>query len=443
MAESSLLRASTVGVAARSAALAVTAVTHFWLARELGPSGYGEFVLALVIQGLVALASNLGVSSALAYHVAQDPGRARPILWYGLILSVATVALVLPPTWLVLVASDLSIFPGLEPGWVAAALVTVPLRLFQEHFGAACVGLGLLGRTFAQNAAGPSLLLAALVTARLAGTLDPPTVAAAWLVANVGAVGLAASLTMPTLPRESAPGRTSSLRLAVDLLALGGQQTLNFAAWWSLARGGRAIVGAVAGTEGAGRFGVSASIAEILMYIPSVIQLSLFSRIARAEAGDAATEVQRSTRLAVLIVTVASAVMALAAAWSIEALLGPSYRDAAATFVALIPGVIALTPVTIIGVYFLARLGQPAVNLVPTAVALATLVPAVWLLGQRWGIVGAGLGTSLAYVVAGGVAVALFTRRSKLGWIPTIVPTVSDGRSVLRIVMGRGPTPWS
>lgn len=442
-AELSLLRSSTLGVAARSVALAVTAATHLWLARELGPSGYGGFVLALVIQGMVALISNLGLSSAVAYHVAQDPGRARPILWLGLIVSVANVALVLPLAWLVLVASGLSIFPGLEPGWIAAALVTVPLRLFQEHFAGTCVGLGLLGRTFAQHAAGPWLLLAALIASRLTGTLDPATVAGAWLVANVGAVGLAALLTMPILPSQSASGRIGPFRLGLDLLALGGQQTLNFAAWWSLSRGGRAIVGAVAGTEGAGRFGVSASIAEFVMYIPSVIQLSLFSRIARAEAGDAATEVQRSTRVAVLIVTVASAVVALAAYWSIEALLGPSYRDAAATFVALIPGVIALTPVTIIGVYFLARFGQPAVNLAPTAVALATLIPAVFVLGQRWGIVGAGLGTSLAYIVAGAVAVALFTHRSKLGWIPTVLPTARDGRSVLHILKWRGPAPWS
>lgn len=436
--EDSLFRASSFGLASRSLALAVTVATHLWLAREIGPSGYGGFVLALVIQGAVALASNLGLGSALSYYIAQEPGRSRQIVWSGFIASTFIATPLLPLAWLFLVASDAPLFPGLHPGWVAVALVTVPLRLLQEDLAGVCVGLGRLGRMFAQNALAPLMLLAALAAGRAAGNLDQATVAAAWLVANVGSACAALILTLPLLSSRGAPGWTGDFRFALRLVSLGGQQTLNLAAWWLLARISRAIVGVVAGTDGAGRFAISASIAEVVTQIPSVIQVSLFSRVARAEAEHSAGDVQRVTRVAVLIVAVASVAATIAGAWLIDGYLGPAYRDSIATLVALAPGIIALTPVTIIGVYFVARLGQPAVNLVPTVAALVALVPGAWILGERWGIFGAAVGTTLGYAVAGAAAVALFSRRSGLGWTSTVLPTAGDVRLVVDRLTGRG-----
>lgn len=427
-ATTSLLRLSSIGVVIRSIALGISIVTNLWIARDLGPAEYGTFVLAVVLQGAVALVSNLGVGSALAYDIAQDPGGARRSFSLAFVLSGLTLAITLPSAWLVLVVGAAPHISQLAFAWIGLALILAVPRVIQELFGAVCTGLGLLERTFAQNASGPVIFLAALVVARALGPLTPADIAAAWVISNVGATAFGAVLTIRLLPR-GAP-RDGHLRLRAGSFAwFGAQQTLNLAAWWSLMRINRTIIAGVAGTDDVGRFAVSAAMAEIVMYIPNVIQLSLFTRIARTEVEDAAMEVRRSIRVALVQVALVSIAITLGALWFIEPLLGPAYRDVVPTFIALVPGLIGLTPVTIIATFFLARLGRPALNLIPTAVSLLVLIPAVWTFGERWGIVGAGIGTSVAYLTAGVVAVILFVSRRKIGrhGTATHVPPIVSG----------------
>lgn len=437
----SLPRVTGVGFLLRVLAVAISAATHLWLARELGPAGYGAFALALVVHGGLALTADLGLGSALAYRIAQDPADSRRLVVAAVLGSAMVSTVVLPLASLVLLTGRLALVPGLHPGWIAAALLAAPLRLAQEDLASACVGLGRVGRSILQSVMLPFVFLCLLLALRVVGSLDQSGVAFAWLLAQLGAVVIASALTFPVLSSTLRWEWSGGLHTSFGLLALGMPQTLNMAAWWLLVRTDRAIIGAVAGIAAVGRFSVAASLVEILLNIPSVVGLSLFERLTREEEETAARSVQRLTRLTTTSLTIVALMTVPAGAFVLQAVLGESYADVGLTVVVLLPGIIALTPATILGGYFFARLGRPVMNLVPTSAALTALVPAVWMLTERWGIVGAGLGTSLAYIMAGAVAVALFSRQSGLDWRGTLLATPADGRMAAALLfrrIGRG-----
>lgn len=426
------------GLGARVGGLALTAATHLWLARELGPAAYGSFVLALVVNGAAVLAANVGIGSGVAFRIARTPASSRPLLLAGILAAITSVLLALAVLVPLLVIGRIEPFPGVSPAWLAVALVGVPLRVLQEVFAGATVGLGRSGRSLALAIATPTFLLAALLTVQSGGSLSEASVAAAWWVSQAASLGAAIGLTARTLP--AGPWNVAlALRSIPSVLTIGAQQTLNMAAWWFLVRTDRSIVGAVAGAEAAGRFAIASSLADVVLNVPSVVALVSFYGLSSEGTALAARTVQRLTRGTISVMAVAVAlglpVVGLVSSW----ILGPAYADVAIILVALAPGIVALTPATLVAPYFLAVLGRPALNLLSTAAALVVLVPAVWSLTGVWGVIGAAIGTSLAYVTAGAVAVAVFSAKSDAGWRRTIVPTVSDGRQLLRILSGADP----
>src|SRR5215210_6624745 len=58
---------------------AFTAALTIFLSRELGPSGYGTFALALSITGLLVRASSGATSQAVARYLAERHGRTEEI----------------------------------------------------------------------------------------------------------------------------------------------------------------------------------------------------------------------------------------------------------------------------------------------------------------------------------------------------------------------------
>lgn len=403
------LRQSGAGVTARTIALTATAGSHLWVAGELGPHSYGAFALALFLQGAVGLLANLGIASAVSYRIAQEPHSASSVIRAGLLLASATMALALPASWLAMNTTGVPAASELGPLWVSVALATVPLRLLQEVLTGALTGLGRLSLTFCLYSAAPSYLVLALVAARITGPLDSFAVMGALLASHAAAACLAVALVAGSIPR-SALGTTTLLGAAqvLRLFSLGWQQTLNLGAWWTLARLNRALVAGFAGLDGTGRFAVGASIAEMLTYIPSAIQLSLFSRLARLRPADSGASVRTAMKTAIKLVAVGALLVGVVAVALLERLLGTAYADVSLILIALLPGTVALTPVGIIGAYFLAGRGRPWLNLLPTIAAITTLVPAVLVLGSWWGLVGAAIGTSVAYSTAAAVALLLY-----------------------------------
>ena len=426
------------GIGARVGGLALTAATHLWLARELGPAGYGSFVLALVLNGAAVLAANAGIGSGVAFRIARAPTSPRPILLAGIIAATASVLLALAVLIPLVVLGGIDPFPGVSRAWVAFAVAGVPLRIFQEVFAGATVGLGRSGRSLALAIATPTFLLTALLVAQSGAPLSEAAVAAAWWLSQVAGLAAAVALAVPTLP-AGAWNIPLALRSTPSILMIGAQQTLNMAAWWFMVRTDRSIVGAVAGAEAAGRFAIASSLADVVLNVPSVVAVVTFYGLSREGVALGARTVQRLARGTTAVIGAAVAlglpIVGLVSRW----ILGPAYGDVAIILLALAPGIVALTPATLVAPYFLAVLGRPALNLVSTAAALTVLVPAVWFLTSAWGVVGAAVGTSIAYVTAGAVAVALFSSKSETSWRRTIRPTVSDGRDLLRVLSGADP----
>lgn len=426
------------GIAARTAGLAVTTATQLWLARSLGPTGYGSFVLALVVNGAAVHLANIGLGSSVGFWTARSPTRARPVLIAGLLggLGSAGVAVIL--LLLLLVVGRFDPFPDVDPAWLVVAVAAIPFRVLQEAVAGVTVGLGRAGRSLALTAASPVIFLAALLAARAGGPIDQAVVASAWWMSQAGSLAVAVGLALPVLKSGSWDLR-SALRSTVPVFVVGAQQTLNAAAWWFLVRTDRSIVGMMAGAAAAGRFSVAASIADVLLSIPAVVTVATFAGFSRGRTDLVARRLQGMMRGSVALVgtglVIGVPLVGLLSGW----LLGPAYSDVALVLLALAPGILSMSLVTLITPYFFASLGRPALNLVWTGAALAVLVPAVWSFTAMWGVVGTGIGTSVAYLTAGAVSLRLFAARSDTSWRHSVMPTARDGRAFLNILAGIDP----
>lgn len=417
--------------AARSVGVVLLMAVHLWLARALGPDGYGSFVLAVVVSGAVVLAANAGMGSAIAYRIAREPARCRSILLAGVAVSIATSMVALAVTAPLLLAADP--FPTVTRAWLAFALAAVPARLLQEAFAGAAVGVGRWERSVGLALAHPLFFACALIGADDGGTISEAAAAAAWVVAQAATALAACIATSRVLPLGAVSAR-DAVSAVGPLLRLGVQQTVNMAAWWLIVRTDRSIVGAVAGAGAAGRFAIGAALIDVVLTIPSVIAVAVFHRLVGEAPQAAASTLQSVSRGTTLLTTAVLLVAAPPLALVGVELLGPVYADLPLVLIALTPGAIALVPTTLVGTYFFAVLGRPWLNLVPTAAALIVMVVAVPYLTAIWGIVGAALGTSLSQLTAGTTAVILFSARSTTRWQRTVMPDIGDGLRVLRML---------
>jgi O-antigen/teichoic acid export membrane protein len=423
------------GLGARVAGLALTAVTHLWLARELGPAGYGSFVLALVVNGVAVLVANVGVGSAVALMIARTPAHSRAFLLGGIMAAIVSVLLALAALVPFFFIGRFAPFPGVTPAWLAVAFAVVPLRILQEVFAGATVGFGQSGRSLALSIATPVFLVAGLLAAWSGGALSEAAVASAWWTSQFASLVAAVALAQGTLSAGTW-NVPMAFRSMPSIFRIGAQQTLNMAAWWFLVRTDRSIVGALAGAEAAGRFAIVSSLADVALSLPSVVAVVTFHGLSREGASRAAETVQRLTRETTLVTGAAVVLGVPLLGLASQLILGSAYGDVVLIFLALAPGIVALTPATLVAAYFFAVLGRPALNLLSTAAALSVLVPTVWVLTGLFGVAGAAAGTSLAYVTAGIVSVALFSAHSDTIWQRTIWPTLNDGRNLLRMLSG-------
>lgn len=415
----------------RLVSIALAMGVHVVIARELGPSVYGAFVLALVVNGVATLLANVGTGSAVAYMIARDAVHGRAIAVSGITLVLWSGLIVTAVGWTLTVAGAIR-FAGVPPVWLCAAVAVVPLRLLQEVFGGIAVGSGHWNRSIAMTLAPPFFLALALASWGAFAPLDPTAVIASWLASQVASTVFAGVTGMRSLPGTWTAG---AARACVGtLIRLSVQQTVNMSAGWLMLRADRSIIGAVAGAQAVGRFTLGTALIDVALNVPSIVALAAFRGMVGLDPSAATVAFQRATRRATVTTMAIVVAMILVVGLFGGVVLGPAYTDLPTVMVALAPGAIAMAPTTLIASYFFAVQGQPGLSLRPTIAAVATMLMSVPPLTMAFGVVGAAVGTSIAQIVGAAVALLLFARRSRARWRDTVVPRTEDWPRLARVL---------
>jgi O-antigen/teichoic acid export membrane protein len=380
------------------------------LVARQGPQVQGAFSLFVAIEAaLVSLGSGLGLllaREAAQTHGALPAGRLRGVL--GAAVLMGTLAALL-----LAAASRLTVDEPYRALWMLA--LAAPCLLLAPTTSGLWMGQGRLMALNVTQMAAPALVVAFLVSTPFFGIAGVLGALAAWALAK-SAVGLGAvawAIARPSLAqRPCAPATTapSAARRFVMLVALANIVSLaNYRAMLFL-------VERIEGLGAAGVYSVAVQMAELLWLLSWAITVSVYSNIGTRDAAAAAATTLRAVRLGLAATFVAAPLLGVAAWLALPMVFGEAYRASLTPLLLLLPGVTAYAAASGLSAYYTQHRGHPhwAAGIAGLSLAL-TVATALWTV-PRWGVAGAALATSAAYIVAIGVAFGLFKRDAGLCW---------------------------
>lgn len=439
--------ASNLRTLARSAAslgalhavsMALTLVVGVLLARQLGPSGYGVYALAITVATLVGMLTEFGLPILVmrefaAAEARQSWGEAR-----GLIRWADRVILGLSAVLLAAFFGAALLFNFAQRSAFLAtmiwAVLLIPLAGLAKLRGLALLSLG---RTFASQFAvlvlRPGLFAMALaILWALPGGLGPAE-AMAWQVVAAAA----ALLTVTTFFRRHRP---ASLRSAAPLTR--ASQWLTAAIPMGMTEGLRLLqgqmatlmLGALATTSAVGLFRVADSAALICLVPMTILNVVASPYFARLHAAGDKAELQRIVTAVAVITFVAVAAISLPLGIFAAPLLafgfGVEFAPSATSFQVLLAGNVVAT---MLGpaVSLANMAGQERMVTLGTGIAVATVTVCLLLLIPQFGPTGAAVAVSAASIVWTGLLAAVV--RLRLGVDCSILSFGrADGTAVVR-----------
>ena len=428
----SLGRAAAGSVASTLLGTLFLAIAGIITARSLGPEGRGLFVFAVLVPNLVASACTLGLTNSLVYFIARerrDPGAAL-----GTSLAIA-LALGLGCVWIFLLLLRARWWPAGSVPCLAITVWAIPAILGYSMARHALLGLqrylpfnllnltnnGILAVLFLAALLGPGGSLRTFCALFTAGSV----------LSFIAALALALSAT--GRPRvEGAYARAAlhyGLRSHVGWLA----ELLNY-------RLDMLIVQALGGARSLGLYSVAVSIAETLWLVPSCVSVVLMPELASVGANQTPTTTT-ICRLIFSLTLVAAGILAALGAPLVTLLYGAPFRPALWPLLLLLPGVAVFSLAKVLGADFAAR-GKPGLASQVAGVSLAVTLVLDLALIPRYEAAGAALASSMAYGVAGALAMRLYARLTGVGAEGLLLARRADLRvawTVFHRLTGRPP----
>jgi O-antigen/teichoic acid export membrane protein len=389
------------------AALIFGVAVSILLPRVLGPEARGEYQLAVKVAGLVLAIAQWGIPEVLLQALADRRVSQGTLIGTSLALGVAgaiVTAIVLGAAY-PLVQDNL--LKGVEP-----VLLVLTLG------GSAVSLIGLLARRFIQlggrvdvyNGLDVARTALFLVLVAIGGVLLPhealgPTIA--WLVGEVALAAVATAF----LWRKTAKTSKWSVQPAVakDLANAGAPIQFGLLGMFIGSEGGAFVLNASLDVSAVGIYSVALSVSRLVLQISVALRTALQPRLL-ANEHDSAAMTARVTRHGLLWMVSVACGLALGSPLA-GFIFGPGFSAVGPIMVILLPGMVAYGVWQLLASHLL-RIGRRGF-----------LAAVAWLFGvtsialqavgaQAFGLAGAAVGLSLAYLLATLVVLVAFVQLS-------------------------------
>jgi O-antigen/teichoic acid export membrane protein len=370
--------------------------------RFLEPAGRGEFVL--VVLSVTILSRLLGQLGLAVTNRLQDVRTdVRPLVHRafaigGLLGALGMAAIVV---WG-------SLTPGIGAGTAAiAAAALIPNVIWQTISGV------LLGQARVRlwnyvQALSPLLTLVGMLVLVVGLGGGVRAAILAWTLAHVAtaAFALVAARDL-VVPIDVPPWLDESARTILRLaIVMGAVQVVNLIGY----RIELFLLEYVDGVAAVGVYSIAIQAAEALWLIPAAIATAITGPAVH-ETEERAVKLVRGAALRSLAYTAAAAAaVGVLAPFLIPVLFGDAFSGAARPLAALLPGVVAYAPVTVLVVYLSVRRGQPRLSLAVSLTAMVVTTLAAVLLIPAYGKTGAAAASALGYLAGASLAWLFFAR---------------------------------
>jgi O-antigen/teichoic acid export membrane protein len=411
--------------------------------RLLGPSGRGVVVLALNVSTVVQTLSTLGLPWAVNYYAARDRGDVGSrghVGWLVLRFAPLLMACWAVSYLVIYIVRDTPALKGMSPTVIALSGALSLLLLAKQMQTSFLAGLHDFRRRNVVWVTTPGVA-AALLVGNLALGLRLTPALVLWM--NVIGAVLATSFGFYALvvghgavaarheagaePREFLAYGT---KFYVGLIA----QTLNY-------RLGMFLVNAVLGTREVGLYATAVSVTELLLLVPNAVNVVVYPTIASLKGEQRDRVALLSTGATLYAIVALGLVWMIVAAPLIPWVFGPKFAGSVQPALWLVPGMAGIAVVRVL-CHAAAGAGRPEVLTYTTLAGLAFTVPLQLALIPYLGIVGAALGSTIAYSASAIMAVKLYAGitecRAASVWARMLVAPVQRAGAAVRSRLARG-----
>jgi len=406
---STLAKDSTVTLIMRGIMFLSGFITSIIVARSLGPAGRGSYSVFLLIISTTSLVTSLGMMLANVYFSASQPAKRGVLIGNSFLFAILLGGLgiiVVEGATLTLPVQNYLTENGVKVEWVRLLLLFLPLVLLNSYLPEIIRGSG---RVVLYNLLDLSAVVVYLISVFILVFVlktDVEGALVAWVLSTI----LPLPLTMALLVIHVAKPRQwgiswnilkQSLHYGLRIYPGDIIQFLNY-------RLDVLIVGIYSGPVQVGLYAIAVGLAEKLWEIPYSISVGLVPTIA-ANMNNAAATTERVSRIAVALVGAMCLLIAVVSYPLIYILYGEEYIHAAISLIFLLPGILALSLARLLASFY-SGIGKPQISTYAAVVSLVFTIILDFLLIPRFGIVGASIASSVAYMVATVILLVGFVR---------------------------------
>ncbi|HET7590139.1 MAG TPA: lipopolysaccharide biosynthesis protein [Solirubrobacterales bacterium] len=388
--------------------------------RALGPSGRGQYALALNLATVVWVISHFSAEQSIARMLARREASAEELSRLG---SFLTLTLGLLGTALALalgLALRDQLLGGAAPATVVLAAATIPFTLAGQLATALLLRLGCL-RPYGWIIAAGAVLQLALVVAIETGTGLSPQSAMAAALATIAltAIALAAALarrlgSRALLPQARGDLLRSSFQIGIQL------QPSSIALWLNL-KIDLLLVGLLTSAHQAGLYSLSANLADIVFVSVSTIGLAALERQTAAGTREAIFFTSRFIGQNLLLAAVLALAGAAVSYPFVVLVYGSAWQGSVLPFALLMPAVVALA-VEDPARNMLMRIAPPLSISAASSVAVVLNIALNLALIPAIGIAGASIASVLSYWAAGVLMLVLLSHYGNVPMKRAVLP---------------------
>jgi O-antigen/teichoic acid export membrane protein len=413
-------------------ALSALFISSF-LARTLGPEGYGIYALAILCPMLAVAIGGLGLGPASVYFVSKGSFGLPEVVAKNIVISLATAGIVAMIGLVIVWSYGQELLPNVPlPLLVIALLMTFPMMMF-GHLAAIFQGL----QNFKEH--GFFTLLPQVTSAML-------LVGGFWLFGG--------KLTVAVL----AWGGGYVLALAVVLYRFRAEIKLFFFSIKirshylseSLKYGLKShvgnlitflnyrinvyLLGALAGTHAVGIYAVTVPVTEAIWLVSNAASAVLFPMVASLQAGHTSRNVTPMVCRWVLLVTVLAALfIGVASEQIVGIFFGAAFFQSTQAVLWLMPGVVLWALARVLSNDIAGR-GRPDINLYISLGALFVNIIANLILIPKLGVNGAALASSISYSFLTVTVIFVYSRLLHVRVGELLLPSSDDVRIIRRLL---------
>lgn len=414
-----------LATALRILTVAVAFGSSVVIARVLKPEGRGAYFVIMTVAVAAMSLGHFSLEQAHVYLWSRVDAR-RSLVANSVAFGLGLGSLAGIAAWAIVYLLGPETFPVTGLGVLGVAMIAVPLGMITLYMSGFLVLDGRLLRLNGARFIAGCVQLALMGLLALTGKLNVYSAIVVWVI-------------FMALPLTAALGafrarfRDLSMPLAREAGALGASYHLGMAAVFLLFRIDLFFLNSMTTPAEVGLYSLAVTIAELTYLLTDSVAQVMLPRQLEGTMETSGQITAHSVRLNFMFAFVILVGTISLGPFFIPRLFGEEFSGSMPAIIALAPGILALATMRTIG-GFLIRLNRPFLISTASVLAMASNVALNLLLIPRFGIVGAGLSSSIVYALLSAFYLIWWRKTGNLK-LGDLIPRVSDIRDPLMGLM--------